>query len=71
MVDYNGNMLANISEDITGESATLAAHHLFDVYEHTRKLSQTASEILHPFVAQLLYLSNIERPYIQLAISFL
>ena len=45
-----------------GESATPAAHHLFDIAEDTTKLSQTEVDIFHHFVAQLLYILNRARP---------
>ena len=45
-----------------GESATPAAHHLFDIVEYATELSQDDTDLFHHFVAQLLYLSNRERP---------
>ena len=54
-----------------GESATPAAHHLFDIAEDTTKLSQADADLFHHFVAQLLYISKRARPDIQLAVSLL
>ena len=71
MINYIGKMIDDIPEDMKGESATPAAHHLFDISEDATKLSQPNTDLFHHFVAQLLYLSNRERPDIQLAVSFL
>ena len=71
MIDYIGKMLDDIPEYIKGESATPAAHHLFDIAEDATKLSQVDANIFHHFVAQLLYLSKRARPDIHLAVSFL
>ena len=54
-----------------GESATPAAHNIFDIAEDATKLSQANADLFHHFVAQLLYLSKRARPYIQLSVSFL
>ena len=54
-----------------GESATPAAHHLFDIAEDATKLLQADADILHQSVAQLLYLSKMACPDIQLAVPFL
>ena len=71
MIDYIGKMLDNIPEDMKGESATPADHHLFDIAEDTTKLSQDDADLFHHFVAQLLYLLKRVRPYIQIAVSLL
>ena len=71
MIDYIRKMLDNIPEDTKGESATPAAHHLFDIAEDTTKLSHADADLFHHFVAQLLYLSKRACPDIQLAVSFL
>ena len=71
MIDYIGKMLDNIQEYMKGESATPAAHHLFEIVEDATKLYQDYADIFHHFVAQLLYLSKRELPDIQLAVSFL
>ena len=71
MIDYIGKILDNIPEDMKGESATPAAHHLFDIAEDATKISQADADIFHYFVAQLLYLSKRARPDIQLSVSFL
>ena len=54
-----------------GESATPAAHHLFDITEDATKISKSDADLFHHFVAQLLYLSKRERPDNQLSVSFL
>ena len=58
MIGYIGKMLDVIPEDMKGESATPAAHHLFDIAEDATKLSQSDTYHFHHFVAQLLYLSK-------------
>ena len=65
-IDYNGKMIDNIAEDMKGESATPAAHHLFDIAEDATKLSQADADHFHHIVAQLLYLSKRASPDIQL-----
>ena len=54
-----------------GESASPAAHHLFEISEDATKLSQVDKDLFHHLVAQLLYLSERARPDIQIAVSFL
>ena len=71
MINYIVKMLDVILEDMKGESATPAAHHLFDIAEDATKLSQDDTDLFHHFVAQLLYISNREPPDIQIAVSFL
>ena len=39
MVNYIGKMIDDIPEDMRGESAKSAAHHLFDIAEDATKLS--------------------------------
>ena len=64
-------MLGDIPEDMKGESATPAAHHLFDIAEDATKLSQADADLFHHFVAQLLYISKRAHPDIQISLSFL
>ena len=64
-------MLEDIPEDMKGESATPAAHHIFDIAEDATKLYQADTDLFCQFVAQLLYISKRECPDIKLAISFL
>ena len=71
MINYIGNMVDNVSEDMKVESATPATHQLFDIAEDATKLFQADSDLLRHFVAQLLYLLKRERPDIQLAVYFL
>ena len=71
MINYIGKILDNIPEDMKGESATPAAHHLFDIAEDATKLSQANADIFHHFVEQLMYPSKRARPYIQISLSFL
>ena len=54
MVEYIGNIIYEIPEDMKEESATPAANHLFDIEEDVTKISKTDADIFHHFVAQLL-----------------
>ena len=54
-----------------GESDTPAAHHLFDIAEDKTKIPQADADLFHHFVAQLIYLLNMARPDIQIAVSFI
>ena len=56
MIDYIGKMIEDIPEDMKGESAIPAAHHLFDIAEDAMKLSQAYADLYHHFVAQLIYI---------------
>ena len=71
MINYIGKVLDDIPEDMKGESATPATHHLFAITEDSTKLPQADSDIFHHFVAQLIYLSKRACPDIQLSVSFL
>ena len=68
MINYIGKILDNIPEDMKGESATHAAHHLFYIAEDTTKISQADADLFRYFVAQLIYLSKRARLDIQLAV---
>ena len=71
MISYIEKMLDDVPKDMKGESATPAAHHLFDIEEYATKLSQANTYLFRHFVAQLLYLSKSARTDIQLSVSFL
>ena len=71
MIDYIGNMIYDITEYMKGESSTPAAHHLFDIARYTENIFQSDTDLFHHFVAQLLYLSNRERPSIHLEVSLI
>ena len=64
-------MIDNIPEYMKGESATPAAHHLFDIAEDSTKISQGNADIFHHFVAQILYLAKMSLPDIEIEVSFL
>ena len=64
-------MIDNIPEDMKGELATPAAHHIFDIAEDATKISQADADRFHHFLTLLLCLSKNARPDIQLAVSFL
>ena len=56
MINYIVKILDVILEDMKCESATPAAHHLFEIAEDATKLSQANADLFRHFVAQLLYL---------------
>ena len=45
IINYILNIIDNISKEMKGESATPAAHHLFDVAEDATKLYQADTDI--------------------------
>ena len=71
IIDYIGKILDNVPEDMNGEADTPDAHHLFDIKEGATILSQADTDLFHHFVTQLLYLSKMARPGIQLAVSLI
>ena len=71
IINYIGKILDDITEYMKGESDTPAAHHLFDIAEDATKLSQSDADLLHHFVAQLIYISKRSRLDIQIEVSFL
>ena len=71
MIDYIGKMLGNSPEDVKGESATPATHHLFDIVEDATRLSQSDADLFNNFVAQLIYFSKGKCTDIQIAVSLL
>ena len=56
--DYIVNMIDDIPEDMRGESATPATHHLLGIADDAKKISQTDADLFCHFVTQLLYLSK-------------
>ena len=64
-------MIDTITEEMKGESATPAAHHLFDIAEDATKLSKAYAYLFHHFVAQLLYMPNRSHPDIPSAVLLL
>ena len=71
MIYYIGKKIDGIIKDMKSESATPAAHHLFDIAEDATKQSQANADLFRHFVAQLLYPSKRARPDIKLSVSFL
>ena len=53
------------------QKRTPVLHYLFNIAQDVTKLYRTDSDCFHSFLAQLLYLSEQERPYIQLEVSLL
>jgi hypothetical protein len=72
MFDYIDNMLAELPEDMNGETATPASNHLFQVNtEGGTKLSEDQSVFFHHNVAKLLFLCKRARPDVQPPVAFL
>ena len=72
MVDYIDNMLAELPEDMSGESATPASNHLFQVNARgADKLTTEKAILFHHNAAKLLFLCKRARPDVQTATAFL
>ena len=71
MLDYVENMLRDAPADMTGESATPAGNHLFQVNEGAIKLDEDKAQIFHHIVAQALFLCKRARPNLQTTVAFL
>jgi hypothetical protein len=71
MVDYNDGMLAEIPEDMAGESSTLAPNHLFQVNPSCDKLTEDQAVMFHHNAVKLLFLCKRARPDVQLTTAFL
>jgi hypothetical protein len=72
MQDYILSMLNKLPEDMTGESATPAGDHLFEVNNtNPSRLDEKTAMFFHHNVAKLLFLCKRARPDIQTAVSFL
>jgi hypothetical protein len=68
---YTRNMLDELPHDFDGTAATPATSYLLKTRESASKLSSGLSELLHSNVAKLLYLAQLARPDILLAVVFL
>jgi len=71
MLDYIDNMLAELPDDMLGESPTPAPTHLFEVNPDAAKLSPENAKLFHHNTAKLLFLCKRASPDIQLAVAFL
>ncbi|CAB9507920.1 hypothetical protein SEMRO_325_G117840.1 [Seminavis robusta] len=72
MRDYVEEILAEAPDDMSGESATPAAAHLFQVNNvDPVKLHESLAQMYHHIVAKSLFLSKRGRPDIQTAVAFL
>jgi hypothetical protein len=71
MNDYIENLIDDAPADMTGNAATPAAKHLFEVNDNAQKLSPKNSDVYHHNTAKLLYLSKRARPDLQTAVAFL
>ena len=71
MLDYIDNMLAELPDDMAGESATPAPKHLFQVNPDCQKLPTEKATMFHHNAAKLLFLCKRARPDVQPATAFL
>jgi hypothetical protein len=71
MIDYKKDMLEGLPDDMTGESVTPAADHLFTVNADAEKLNTAEAELYHHNTAKLLFLCKRARPDMQKAVAFL
>jgi hypothetical protein len=63
--------LEELPEDMSGEAATPAANHLFQVNEDAVKLDEESAPLYHHKVAKLLFLCKRARPDVQTAVAFM
>jgi hypothetical protein len=71
MIDYIKTMLEELPSDMSGEAATGAANHLFQVDENATPLDEPTAMAFHHNVAKLLFLCKRARPDIQTPTAFL
>ena len=72
MEDYVRTVLEESPADMSGEAATPAANHLFEVNSHSPTLlDKDKSDLFHHITAKLLFLCKRARPDIQTAVAFL
>jgi hypothetical protein len=71
MLQYIRDMLEEMPEEWTGEAATPAANHLFEVNPEAEPLNEETAQTFHRIVAKLLFLCKRARPDIQTAVAFL
>lgn len=72
MIDCMDGMLKDLPADMSGELATPAADHLFDVDDaNARKLDEKDAQFFHHMVAKALFLCKRARPDLQTNVAFL
>jgi hypothetical protein len=71
MLKYIKKILEEMPEEWTGEAATPAANHLFEVNPEAEQLDEETAQTFHRIVAKLLFLCKRARPDIQTAVVFL
>ncbi len=71
MIDYIKSMLADVPDNMGGESATPAGNHLFQVNPDGELLNEATAILFHHFTARLLFLCKQARPDVQPPVSFL
>jgi hypothetical protein len=71
MINSIQKMLAELPDDMSGEAATPAANHLFEVDESADELDEETAQLFHHNVAKLLFLCKRAQPDVQAAVAFL
>jgi hypothetical protein len=71
MLKYIRDMFEEMLEEWTGEAATPATNHLFEVNPEAEQLDEETTQMFHRLVAKLLFLCKQARPDIQTAVAFL
>jgi len=73
MIAYIERILSEVPDELLRGSAaaTPAANHLFEVKDHSPRLSLERGEIFHHLTAQLLYLSKRARPDLEPTVPYL
>jgi hypothetical protein len=71
MLKYIRDMFKEMPEEWTGQAATPAANHLFEVNPEAEQLDEDTAQTFHRLVAKLLFICKRARPDIQTAVAFL
>ena len=71
MTEYVQRLLSNTPHDMTGETATPDAVHLFIINPGIEKLEESTAVVFHIFTAKLLFLCKLSQPDIQTTVAFL
>jgi len=71
MTNYVNDAIESFPEEITGESTSPAANHLFECDENAEKLDKEKAESFHTAVAKCLWICKRGRPDLNTAVSFL
>ena len=71
ILEYIVKIIEEFPMELDGEPTSPAANHLFEVDDNGVKMKPDQKDLIHEFVAKLLFLGKRSRPDLQTAISFL